>query len=381
MKRKILAAAIVTLSAGLLLTVGVQAKSSNMNYGGGNNVTLERSKVINGAYYTSGDTVTIAGTVKGDLYCAGKSVFVTGTIEGDVFCAGQNVKIAGNVEGDVRVAGQTVSIDGTTSKNVTVFGDVVDVAKTAMIGQDLNGASNTVTVDGQVGRDVTIGGKTVSILGTVGRDIGVASENLSINEGSSVAGWVRYTSRNEATIAKNSVKGEVKYTKQEDNSTQADSTAAMISSFIYMLLAFAVLSLGIVLIAPQQVHAIGTIGIKRLGMSILIGVFAVLAMPILLIFLALTFVGIPLAILLGIIWVLILILSGPMFAYYLGRLLLRKQTDNAIWTMLVGAAVVVVLFIIPIVNVITGLASVIVGMGIVSLYVASHLHKPRYTVK
>jgi cytoskeletal protein CcmA (bactofilin family) len=380
--KKIIAVVIATLSAGLLLTAGVSATSSNVNYGGGDNVTLERSKVVNGAYYTSGDTVTIAGTVKGDLYCAGKTVFVTGTIEGDVFCAAQTIKIAGNVDGDVRVAGQTVTIDGITSRNVTVFGEVVDIAKTAVIGRDLNGASNSVTVDGKVGRDVTIGGNTVSILGNVGRDVGVASENLSINDGSSVAGWVRYTSRNEASIAEGSVQGEVKYTKKEDDDTAAaDSSAAAISSFIYMLLAFAVLSLGIILIAPQQVHAVGITGIKRLGLSILLGVFALLAVPILLVLLALTFIGIPLALLLGLVWILILVLSGPIFAYYLGRLLLRKHTDNAIWTMLVGAALVVVLFIIPIVNVITGLASLILGMGMISLYVMSRLQKPHYTVK
>ncbi|HMI08788.1 MAG TPA: polymer-forming cytoskeletal protein [Candidatus Saccharimonadales bacterium] len=379
--KKIIAVIIATLSAGLLLTAGVSATSSNVNYKGGDNVTLERSKVVNGAYYTSGDTVTIAGTVKGDLYCAGKTVFVTGTIEGDVFCAAQTIKIAGNVDGDVRVAGQTVTIDGITSRNVTVFGEVVDVAKTAIIGRDLNGASNSVTVDGKVGRDVTIGGNTVSILGIIGRDVGVASENLTINEEASVAGWVRYTSQNEASIAEGSVKGEVKYTKKEDDAAAADSNAATISSFIYMLLAFAILSLGIVLIAPQQVHAVGITGIKRLGMSILLGIFALLAVPILLVLLALTFIGMPLALLLGLVWILLLVLSGPMFAYYLGRLLLRKHTDNAIWTMLVGAAMVVVLFIIPIVNVIVGLTSLILGMGMVSLYVMSRLQKPHYTVK
>lgn len=379
--KKFIAAVVATLAAGILLAAGVSATSPNVNYKNGNNVTLEQSKVVDGAYYVAGDTVTVAGTIKGDLYCAGKNVFVTGTIEGDVFCAGQNIKVAANVDGDVRLAGQTVTVDGIISRNVTVFGDVVDIAKTAVIGRDLNGASSNFTVDGKVTRDATIGGSSITVLGSIGRDLGADSENLSINEGALVNGWVRYTSINEASIAKGAVKGEVRYTKQEHSDQAAESNAAIVSSFIYMLLAFAVLSLGIVLVAPQQVNAVAAVGTKRLGMSILLGVFMLLAAPILLVLIALTFVGIPLAILLGLVWILILVLSGPMFAYYIGRLLLRKHTDNAVWTMLVGAAVVVVLFIVPVVNVFAGLASLIIGMGMVSMYAITRLQKPNYTVK
>jgi hypothetical protein len=43
-------------------------------------------------------------------------------------------------------------------------------------------------------------------------------------------------------------------------------------------------------------------------------------------------------------------LSGPMSAYHVGWLLLRKHTDNAIWTML-------------------------------SLYIGLHVQKPHYTLK
>jgi cytoskeletal protein CcmA (bactofilin family) len=381
MRKKILAVFIAMLSIGALFTAGVATAKNNVNYRGGENVTLDQTKTVDGAYYVSGDTVNVAGTVKGDLYCAGRTIFVTGTVEGDVFCAGQNVKISGKVDGDVRVAGQTITIDGNTSRNVTAFGDVVDIAKTAVIGRDLNGASNTATVDGNVGRDVTIAGNTIAILGTVRRDVGVASENLSINEGSTVLGWVRYTSRNEASIADGAVKGEVKFTRQENKDTARDSTAAVMSLFIYKLLAFIVLSLGIVLLIPRHVHAIGTIGIKRLGMSVLVGVFMLLAVPIILVILALTVIGIPFAALLGLIWIVTLVLSGPLFAYYIGRLLLRKQTNNAIWTMLAGAVIVAILLVIPVVNVLTGLAALIIGMGTLGMYILSRFQKPNYEVK
>lgn len=384
MKTKLIALVAIVFTAGLIFTGVATAKNPDSNYRGGNNVMLEQSKTVNGAYYAAGDTITIAGTVNGDLYCAGRTIVVTGTVDGDVFCAGQNVKVAGKVSGDIRVAGQTVTVDG-TSQNVTAFGDVVDVAKTAVMARDLNGASNTLTVDGKVGRDVTLGGNTVTILGSVGRDVGVATRNLSISDGASVAGWVRYESPNTASIAEGSVKGEVKFTRVEEKEQVSNSQGAAVASFLYGLLAFIVFSLGLALIVPKHVHAIGSLGITQLGMSILAGIAVVFATPILLLFIGFTVVGIPLALFFGVLWILILALSGTMFAYYIGRLLLRSRVDNILLTMLVGASILAILlailFAIPIVNVFAGFASAIVGTGVLGLYIVKRLQKPNYTIQ
>lgn len=381
MKKKLIALVAIIFTAGLVFAGSALAKDPDSNYRGGNNVTLEESKTVDGAYYAAGDTVTIDGTINGDLYCAGRTITVTGTVDGDVFCAGQNVKIAGSVTGDIRAAGQTVTIDG-DAENVSAFGDVVDIAKTATIARDLNGAGNTVTVDGKIGRDATLGGNTIAILGSIGRDIGVKTENLSINDGASVAGWVRYESPNTASIAQGSVKGEVKYTHTEEKDrSAANQGAAAVGSFIYGLLAFIVFSLGITLVIPRHVNATGNLGRTQLGMSVLTGIAALFAAPIALVFIALTVVGIPLALFLGVFWLLLLALSGPMFAYYLGRLLVGTKVNNIVLTMLIGAVVLAILFAIPVINFFAGLISVVVGTGMLGLYLVKRLQKPNYEIK
>lgn len=381
MKIKLIALVATIFTAGIVLAGSAVAKDPNGNYRGGDTVTLEQSKTVDGAYYAAGDTVNIAGTVNGDLYCAGRNINVTGSVDGDVFCAGQNVKIAGTVSGDIRAAGQTVTIDG-SAQNVTAFGDVVDIAKTATIARDLNGASNSLTIDGKIGRDVTLGGNTVTILGSVGRDVAVTAKNLSINNDATVAGSVGYRSPNTASIAAGSVKGEVKYTHiEEKERSSRNQSAAAVASFIYMLLAFIVFALGITLIIPRHVNAIGSLGISQLGMSILVGIAALFAAPIVLVFIGLTIIGIPLAIFLGVFWMLLLALSGPMFAYYIGRLLVRTKINNIVLTMLIGAAVLAVLFAIPVINIIAGLVSAVVGTGMLGLYITRRLSKPNYEVK
>lgn len=380
MKRKLIAIVTGVFAAGLLLTGSVAMAKSNDDMFK-KNVTLDKSEVVDGSYYATGQTVTVAGTVKGDVYCAGSSVIVSGTVEGDVLCAGQTVKVSGTVAGDVRVAGQVVTIDGTIAKNVTAFGQTVDIAKTAQLGQDLNGASASATLDGKVGRDVAFAGSTFNILGTVGRNIDATSENLTVSQGASIAGHLRYTSENQATIANGAVKGKVEYTKATKDQRRDRNSAATVSSVLYMMFAFLLIALVLALVFPQFVDGVGVTGQKRVGQSILSGIVFVFAAPMVVVLIALTMLGIPLAVMLGITWILILALSGPLAAYYLGRLLLRNNSTNVVARMMAGAVILAILYVIPIVNVIVGIATVVLGTGMLSLYAISSQKKFSYTAK
>lgn len=381
MKKKMLVMVASVFTAGLLLAGSVYATGSGDDSGKRANVSLGQSDVVDGAYYGVGQTVTVAGTVKGDVYCAGKNVIVSGTVEGDVICAGQTLKVSGSVKGDIRAAGQVVTIDGNVDKNVTVFGETVDITKSAKIGGDLNGAAESITFDGNVKRDVAFRGTSVVVSGLVGRNMDMNVDNFSINDGAAINGNVNYTSENKASVAENTVKGDLHYTKQETDDRSSQSMAAAWTSALYMVLALALVALVLVLIAPQLFHAVAKVGLTRLGMTIMVGVFLLLAAPLVVTLTAMTVIGIPLAILLGLTWILVLLVSGPVFAYYLGRLLLSKYSDNAVASMMMGIAVLAILLLIPIVNVITAVVTAIVGSGMVGLYTVSHQKKPRYTVK
>lgn len=378
MKRKLIAIVTGVFAAGLLFTGGVaMAKSGDDPFK--KNVSLDKSTVVDGSYYATGQTVTVAGTVKGDVYCAGSSIVVSGTVEGDVLCAGQTVKVSGTVKGNVRVAGQVVTVDGTIAKNVSAFGQTVDIAKTAQIGQDLNGASSSATIDGKVGRDMTFAGSSVNILGMINRNVDATSENLTVNKGASVNGYVHYTSKNSAVIADGTVKGKVEHTKATDDRRKDDGTVA-VSSALYMMFAFLLVALTLALVFPQFVDSVGTTGQKRLGLSILSGVVFVFAAPMVVVLIALTVLGIPLAIILGFAWVLVLALSGPLAAYYLGKLLLRNNSTNIVARMMAGAVILAILYVIPVVNIIAGVITLVLGTGMLSLHALSQ-KKFSYTTK
>ena len=382
MKGKFLAIAAAVVTAGLLLTGTMVAASTDKDDMWSANKTVKESEVIDGTYYAAGQTVTVAGTVKGDVYCAGKSVIVTGTVEGDVLCAGQTVKVSGKVGGDVRLAGQSVTVDGTIAKSASLAGATIDITKSGNIGQDITAAGETVTISGKVARDMWIGGTSATITGTIGRHGEVASEDFTVSDGAIVQGNVHYKSRHEASIAEGSVKGKVDFTKQTDRQNDSSSGASFASS-VYMGLALLFMSLIFVLAAPNLMNNLGIVGRKKLGMTIVAGLILLLAGPLLLVLVGITVIGIPLAIALALAWILLLLVSGPVTAYYIGRLVSRKYTSNAVASMMIGAVILAILLMIPVVNVIAGIASTVLGTGMVVLHAfgTAGQKKFSYTIK
>jgi hypothetical protein len=92
------------------------------------------------------------------------------------------------------------------------------------------------------------------------------------------------------------------------------------------------------------------------------GIAATLFTPVLIGLLMVTLVGIPLGLILLFAWIMALILSGAFFAYLIGREIWRGQ-HNAIWIMLIGSIILLLVYNIPWIGAIAMLAAVFIGMG------------------
>ncbi len=344
----------------------------------GDTTTLSKSQTVDSAYYAYGNTIVISGTVNGDVYCAGQSVTIDGTINGDVFCAGQTVKVSGTVAGDVRVAAQQLDLSGAVSGSATIFGQVVTLDSAAKIGRDLNGASQTVTIDGQVQRDVAIGANTLTVNGTIGRNVTSSVSNLKTNVGSKIGGGLYYTSENTAELANGTVAGEVVRTEPQPTQ-QVDTAEYARGAAIYFFLAMLLIAMVLIIAVPQAMDRITANGLQRFGMSLLVGFFVLIGVPILAALVALTVFGIPLAIIIMLVWALLIALSGPVFGYYIGRLVLRRAQLNSVLVMLFGSTVLILSYFVEVLNFFTILAALVVGTGMIVLQLTTHYQRPSYT--
>jgi len=122
------------------------------------------------------------------------------------------------------------------------------------------------------------------------------------------------------------------------------------------------------------------IAANSLGKTLLVGLLASFVVPAGLVTLGLTLVGIPVAILGLLAWILLVMLSMPIAAYYLGSMVLARA-KNAVAIMAVGAVLLVVLMYVPLVGWFATLIAYFIGTGALVRQLKQHISSPDYRVE
>jgi len=241
------------------------------------------------------------------------------------------------------------------------------------------------TLNGPVGRDIAAGGNSLTISSDVGRNVTARLNKLILASGAHIKGNVEVTSTsdiqkdNGATVDGKTTHNLPSPSKPSSRATHALLFGFGIAWFIYWFLAMLFTAMALVLLFPRLFQITTDRAMPRPWKALLTGFLANLALPFVLLLLAFTIIGIPLALFFGLLWIVTLIMSGPVFGYYLGRLILRDSRQPLL-IMLVGAVVLLVLYFIPIIGLITIAAAVWTGTGMLLLEAFSRTPKPVYTI-
>jgi hypothetical protein len=300
-----------------------------------------------GPQFYTGVLVDVSGAIDGDVYASGQSVTISGDVTGDVIAAAQTITITGTVDGDVRLAGQDVSITGEVSRSGTVFASNFTVDDTGSLGDDVVAAAGRVSIAGEVGRDVLV---------SVGR--------LIID--GSVRGSVTYVSDVDARIADGAVGGTVERVEPPQTPrVEVSPWAVFIGWFLgafYALVAFSLITLLAGLLFPRWLHRVTDHLVPSPWKALLVGFVASIAVPIALLFLAVTIIGAPLALAGLLVWTLLVLATFVYSAYYIGRLVFRGSQHPVVKS-LVGGVILIVALQIPWLNIVVWLAMVFFGLG------------------
>ncbi|WP_226004810.1 bactofilin family protein [Natrinema salinisoli] len=239
---------------------------------------------------TGGTVVVDEGETVDSLEAFGGSVVVRGTVTGDVSAVGGDVRIeqTGSVGGDIDAAGGSVTIAGTVDGDVNVGAGSLTVAESGTVGGTLMAGVGSATIDGTIEGDAEIG-----------------AETIRLGETASIAGDLRYDGDLEGNT--DAVAGEI----QEDPSLGVD-VAPTIQPFASWLFTAYVLALnllvGALLLALFPRFSAGVADRVASGplRSGLVGLGVLVGIPVLLIALAITVVGIPLSMIGGFVFGLLL---------------------------------------------------------------------------
>ncbi len=365
------------------ISLGWVGLANAHSFHSGTSVTLSQGQSIHESVFAGGRTIDIDNEVFGDIFCAGQTVHVSGVVHGDVLCAGQTVNVSGKVDGDVRLAGQTVTLGATVAGNATVAGQSFTLESGSKIGGDLTIGSTDAVINGVVGRDMAVGGDSVTITGEVGRNIKGSLNTLTLSSRARVNGDINYTSTKDLTRDSGAtVSGTIKRTEpvQPNKSKHWAVFGFGIWWFVYWFASMLLTAMVIALLFPRMLQSVTDKAMPNPWKAALTGFLANAALPFVLILLAITVIGIPLALMVMLLWFVVLLLSGPLFGYYLGRLIL-PDSKKPLLIMLLGASILLVLYFIPIVGFLALLAVMWLGSGMLLLDIFQRTPTPTYDLE
>jgi cytoskeletal protein CcmA (bactofilin family) len=352
----------------LLVSLGIGVAAAGLFAGVAHAAGLNRTVtgITNHTIYTSGDTVTISGVVNGDIFCAAQTVTINATVNGDVICAGQVIDVNGMVNGNVRLAGQTVNLGAVVTRSASLVGQDVVITSSGRVGQDAGLLGQTATINGRVDRDVTTTSDALIINSSIGRNISATVNNLTLSGGARVAGNVAYYSPH--TLQRNSgatVVGATAYHYRAavHHTPITISTAGFLFAEIYWLVALIVLGVVLVALMPRVFRGWNPVWGNRFWWLLLTGFVAMFAAPAIILLLTLSIVGIPLAILVLLLWLVIGLLSVPFAAYFTGSLIVPRL--HPVLIVLIGGVILAILELIPILGWIIGVVAYWLGVGTV----------------
>lgn len=365
----------------LLPVLALTGVAGAQNFRSGDNTTVSAGDTIDSSLFVTGRNIDIAGVVKGDVFCAGMTVTISGNVSGDIICAAQTITISGKVSGDVRVAGQTVTVNGEVARNLTAAGQSFSLSGNAKVGQDASIGSSDTTLNGTVGRDLALGSANATLTNSVGRNITATTENLSLTESARVAGDITYTSTNDAVVASGARVGGITTRKdppQEPTGRYGNLFAFSFGVALYVILSLFIVALTLVLLFPQVLHHTTERALRAPGKVLLIGLAASIIAPVLIISLMVTVVGVPLALLLLLVWLVIQALAWPFSSYALGRWVFRHQTRGSVLVIFVGGLIILLSYFVPVLGFISLVLVQLMGIGMILSELMRRTPKPAY---
>lgn len=332
-------------------------------------VAVPSDKVVDDDYFAAGGMVEISGTVNGDVYVAGGQVTIDGNIDGDVLGIGGTILISGNVSRDVRIIGGSTTITGTVDGNVTAAGGSITLTDSAKLNGNLSVVGGNILVHAPVAGSLRSAAGNLTVHSAIGKDIESAAGKIRLSSTASVGGNILYWGDenivvdNGADISGEIEKREIK--NPQINREQAQIVTGGVNLFSTALSLITTLTIGVLLIHfyPKfNVLAIETINSKALS-SVGLGFVALIIIPIAAFMLFLSILGIPLGLILFVLYFLTAYISRIYVMSWIGSKIVKNTTSSPLLIFVVGMVVYYIVGIIPIIGGLAKFITVIVGFG------------------
>ena len=270
-------------------------------------------------------------------------------------------RFAGSCDGDLRVLARSATFAGQARRNLIAYAAGLQLATNSAVLGDVALFGRSVVCEGSVAGNAWIYAQSVTLGGSWGGSVRVVADEISLAPGTAIAGRLVYSAPKPPVIDSSvSIRGGAESRAPLLPDSGAFPPAASSARFMlhgYLFLAALLLGMPFVGFFP----ALAGGAVRRLRTSpwrvLLAGLIAIVGGPFLIAFAAMTLVGLPLALLLGALYLLLAGLSQIVVALWIGHLLLRVPGPQSFGQVL--SAMATGLFVLYFASAFPGIASLL----------------------
>ena len=359
----------VKLAAIILVVIGFALPAGAMEQITGDMVNVPPGK-ITGPLFTAGNFIVVDADVDGDVFAAGQDITINGDINGDLLGAARTIRVNGNISGNIRCAVSDLDVNGEVGKSLTAAAAQVRLNEDSVVAGDALVFAGVATFSGTLGRQALGAGSDFRISGPIGGNVkfwGV--EKLTVGQSASVNGDLAYGSPNEAVISPGAkITGTTKWDLiQKPAEPQVRQKgfdwSGVVFRFITGLLVWGVL----LLIFPKIWGKFSENILNKPGSALGWGALALLVAPLAALLLMITVIGIPLSMLLIIVYMVLLCAANIIVADAAGRYLAKsfgwEGRVHIIWPFMLSYAVLILLGKIPVAGAFISLIVAALALG------------------
>jgi cytoskeletal protein CcmA (bactofilin family) len=321
-----------------------------------------------GDRFASGSSLEIQRPVSGDLFAAGGSVSIATEVRGDAVTAGRDVRIQGPVrEGDVYAAGGRVVVNSEIEHNVRAAGGSVELGPQASVQGNVTLAGGSIQVNGPVHGYIQANGGRVYLNGPVDGDARVMARTVELGPAARINGKLIYSSRTEV---KRDAGAQTNGGVERLPGAGGWRGTGIWTFYVIGMLGLMLLAAVLIALLPGTFRRISGDVAARPWFDIGVGLLALVCIPVLIVLLLISFVGVPLALLLASSYLVLLMTGYVTGGIAIGEITLDRfepshsaQRSWQIAAGLIGVLVLLLLSRIPFLGGIIAFLSLLIGVG------------------
>jgi hypothetical protein len=282
--------------------------------------------------YISDDNLYMAGlktwfnaTHDRDVVSVAFDQIIQGTIFGDVTLLGNTIALRGEMFDDTRIVGNEIYVTGVTNKDLVIVANHVIIENGAIVNGDTLILANNVEVRGQFLGETQVTANKISVSGSLVGPTTLTSQKLTFNSGAKVISDLAYFSPQRAVIESNVEIQKPLNFNQIESIKQNDVVKKLFFGFVsFWSIIKLIATLFVIFILTHLFRIFSQRVVDIMGqkkwLTVLTGLLSFVLIPLVTIILFASLVLIPVSVILGLVFVIMIILLPAMSAIALGFL-------------------------------------------------------------